>query len=205
MPKIVDHDERRAHIAESVTNIIIRDGFDRVTMREIAAEAGYAHGAMARYFPNKQSLLTAAFLQLYSRSNERISQSVAGFRGLEALERMCREILPFEGRGGPRHSRLVISFWDHAAQDDELRTIHRENNMRWRELFRRFLLEARDDGELADHVDIDTAVNEVASRNAGWQMIAALLPDIAGDDQLEQGLRALIDGLSTEPARVGAP
>ncbi len=193
MPKIVDHDERRAHIVEAVTNIIVRDGFDRVKMREIAAEAGYAHGAISRYFPDKQSLLTAAFLQLYSRSNERINEGVQGLRGLDALERMCREILPFEERGGARNSRVVISFWDHAAQDDALRLIHRENNMRWRELFRRFLTEAREDGELAAHIDIDTAVNEVASRNAGWQMIAALLPDVSGDERLDEGLRALID------------
>jgi hypothetical protein len=106
---------------------------------------------------------------------------------------MCAEILPF-GEAGPLHARLVISFWDHASQDDEVRAIHRVNNMHWRDMFRRFLIEARDDGELADDVDIETAVGEVASRNAGWQMISVLLPEVAGDGRIARGLDALLDG-----------
>src|SRR6478752_1943006 len=108
MPKIVDHDERRAHIADAAMQVIIRVGFDRVTMREIATEAGYAHGAIARYFPDKQSLLVAAFLRSYQITNDRITERVQGVRGLHALRQMCEEILPF-GEAGPLHARLVIS------------------------------------------------------------------------------------------------
>lgn len=191
MPKIVDHEERRNHIADATTQVIIRVGFDRLTMREIATEAGYAHGAIARYFPHKQSLLTASFLRLYTLANDRIHAGIEGVRGLAALERMCREILPYSPNG-PLYARVVVSFWDHASQDDEVSRIHHDNNMHWRDLFRRFLTEARTDGELADHVDIETAVNEIAARNAGWQMISVLMPDAAGDGRLNDGLEALI-------------
>ncbi|GAT72409.1 putative TetR family transcriptional regulator [Microbacterium sp. HM58-2] len=191
MPKIVDHDERRDHIADAAVKVIIRVGFDRLTMREIATEAGYAHGAIARYFPDKKSLLTAAFLRLYAQANDRIHAGIEGVRGLTALERVCREILPYSPNG-PLYARVVIAFWDHASQDDEVTRIHRVNNLHWRDLFRRFLLEAREDGELADHVDIETAVSEVASRNAGWQMISVLMPDSAGDGRLDDGLEALL-------------
>ncbi|MBO0980126.1 TetR/AcrR family transcriptional regulator [Microbacterium sp. SD291] len=200
MPKIVDHDERRDHIADAAVQVIIRVGFDNLTMREIATEAGYAHGAIARYFPNKQSLLTAAFLRLYTQANDRIHAGVEDVRGLEALERMCREILPYSPYGA-LYARVVISFWDHASQDDEVSRIHRANNMLWRDLFRRFLTEAQEDGELGEHVDIETAVNEIASRNAGWQMIAVLLPDVAGDGRLNDGLAALMGSLRRHPAR----
>lgn len=191
MPKIVDHDERRDHIADAATNVIIRVGFDSLTMREIATEAGYAHGAIARYFPDKRSVLTAAFLRLYTLANDRIHARIDGVRGLEALERMCREILPYSPNG-PLYAKVVIAFWDHASQDDEVTRIHRVNNLHWRDLFRQCLGEARDDGELADHIDIDTAVNEIASRNAGWQMISVLMPDSAGDGRLDDALAALL-------------
>ena len=95
MPKIVDHDERRAHIARAVTNLILRDGIDGATMREIAAEAGYAHGAIARYFPSKQSLITAAFMQVFEESENRVIAGVQSIRGLRALELMCRQLWPF--------------------------------------------------------------------------------------------------------------
>lgn len=199
MPKIVDHDERRAHIVQAVTQIIIRDGFDRVTMREIAAEAGYAHGAIARYFPDKKSLLTAAFLHVFQRSHEQILERVEGIRGLAALRIMAQVLLPFDHSGAER-SRVVLSFWDRAAQDEELWQIHHENIVVRRAMIRRFLTEAEEDGELAAGLDIEVAMEEVAARNAGWQMLAVLVPEAVSDEKLEGGLDALID--SFRPARV---
>ncbi|WP_449280933.1 TetR/AcrR family transcriptional regulator [Leucobacter sp.] len=194
MPKIVDHDERRAHIAEAVTNIVIRDGFDHVTMREIAAEAGYAHGAITRYFPDKQSILTAAFLRVFTASDERILARVEGVRGLEALRRMCAELLPFEQKGASE-SRVVLTFWDRASQDPALEKIHYRYIVQRRALIRRFLEEAAADGELAPHVDIEVAVNRVSVHNAGWQMLAVLVPESADDASLRASVDALIDGL----------
>lgn len=191
MPKIVDHDERRNHIAEAATQVILREGFDHATMREVAAAAGYTHGAIARYFPDKHSLLVAAFLRVHAQSHEQILASVMDTRGLTALCYMCREILPFGHKNA--HASLVVAFWGHACEDEEVRALHRRNNMMWRDMFYRFLLEAREDGELAPHIDIDTAVNLIASHNAGWQMIGSLLSDLADDLHLEASLTALID------------
>lgn len=164
-----------------------------------AAEAGYAHGAIVRYFPNKNSLLTASFLSLYNQANARIAAELPGLRGLSGLARICREILPF-GEVGPLYARVVISFWDHASQNESLVEIHRENNGRWRDLFRMFLTEAREDGELAEHVDIEAAVNQVAAHNAGWQMASVLMPESAGDDNIQRALDTLIQGLRAPAA-----
>lgn len=199
MPKIVDHDERRAHIVEAVTQIIIRDGFDRVTMREIAAEAGYAHGAIARYFPDKKSLLTAAFLEVFQGSHERTLERVEGVRGLDALRQMLLELLPFEA-DGPERSRVVLSFWDRAAQDPELWEIHHENITRRRELIRRFLTEAREDGELTPQVDIEDAVNRVSAHNAGWQMLAVLVPEATHDASLLASIDSILGALRADGA-----
>ncbi|WP_329083874.1 hypothetical protein [Streptosporangium sp. NBC_01469] len=40
MPKKVDHEVRRRHIAEALHRIIDRDGLDAVSLREVATEAG---------------------------------------------------------------------------------------------------------------------------------------------------------------------
>mgnify|MGYP001086776392 CR=1 FL=1 len=197
MPKIVDHDERRAHIAEAVTKIIIRDGFDRVTMREIAAEAGYAHGAISRYFPDKESLLTAAFLHVFIDSNERIERRVAGVRGLEALARMSRELLPFSD-DDPANCNVVLSFWDRAAQNPRLWKIHHEYIVGRREQIRRFLIEAREDGELAEQVDIETAVNLFSAFNAGWQMMGALVPEARTYESMQASIDAMVEELRRE-------
>ncbi|MGR3938530.1 TetR family transcriptional regulator [Streptomyces sp. BRA346] len=50
MPKIVDHNARRRLIVKSVWALIGRRGLAAVTMRELAAEAGFANGGLAPYF-----------------------------------------------------------------------------------------------------------------------------------------------------------
>ncbi|MBL5975636.1 MAG: TetR/AcrR family transcriptional regulator [Candidatus Leucobacter sulfamidivorax] len=191
MPKIVDHDERRAHIVEAVTQIIIRDGFDRVTMREIAAEAGFVHGAITRYFPDKRSLLIAAFLRVFEDSHRRTLESVEGFRGLEALARMTEVLLPFSS-GRTHNARVVLCFWDRAAQDPELYEIHRENFARRQELIRTLLRQAREDGEIAPDFDIEHGVDWVCAHNAGWQMMAVLVPESTPDVRLRASIDAMI-------------
>ncbi|WP_025134272.1 TetR/AcrR family transcriptional regulator [Leucobacter sp. PH1c] len=200
MPKIVDHDERRAEIVQAVTRIIIRDGFDRVTMRGIAAEIGYAHGALARYFPDKKSLLTAAYLQVFNTSHAETLRRVGGIRGLDALREMSHVLLPFAGIGAEK-SRVVLSFWDRAAQDEALREIHTEAIVRRRGLIRRFLTEAAEDGELRADLDLEIAIEEVSARNAGWQMLAVLVPDAASDEKLSASLEALLDSFRPCEAR----
>lgn len=194
MPKIVDHDERRAAISEAITQIIVAEGFERVTMREMAAKVGFAHGVIIRYFPNKQSILVAAVTQLYTRVNERLAARVEGHRGLEALEHMCRALLPF-GAEAVLRARAVIAFWNYAVHNPELSAIHRENNLMWRREYHRYLEEAREDGDLGPQVDIDAMVNRIVVSSAGWQMTAVLLPEFTRDAHLEQELAMLLNDL----------
>lgn len=198
MPKIVDHEERRNTIARAITEIIVAEGFERVTMRGLAARVGFAHGVIIRYFPNKQSILEAAVRQLYMAANERVAAEVEGFTGLEALERMCRALLPF-GAEAILRARAVIALWNYAAHNPELSAIHRESNLLWRDAYQSFLVQARESGELAEHIDIDAIVNRIVVSSAGWQMTAALLPEFTGEADLERELAMLMSGLRRQP------
>ena len=93
----------------------------------------------------------------------------------------------------------MLSFWDRAAQDEELWQIHHDNIMKRRALIQRFLLEAQEDGELDDSVNIEVAVEEVSARNAGWQMLAVLVPEATSDAVLNAGLRSLINSFRATP------
>jgi AcrR family transcriptional regulator len=52
-------EERKAEILAAAKAVFIRHGFERATMQEIATEAGLSAGAIYRYFPGKESLVTA--------------------------------------------------------------------------------------------------------------------------------------------------
>lgn len=191
MPKIVDHEERRIHIVSAVRAIIVRDGFDRVTMRTIASELGYAHGAITRYFPNKQAILTAVFQDLHDTANSRIAEGVGEKRGFDYLHHVCASLLPF-GRRGRENARVVLAFWSLAAQDDEANAVYRKHTGRWREYFTRALTEAAEDNTLRGDVDIEVAADEISAANSGWQVAAALNPPLVTSERLTHALDALI-------------
>ena len=60
MPKVVDHDRRRAELSEALWRVALRDGFDAVTVRSVALESGWSAGALRHYFPDKAEMVLFA-------------------------------------------------------------------------------------------------------------------------------------------------
>jgi len=147
MPKIVDHDARRKEIIEAVWSLISSRGFQSVTMRELAAEAGYANGALSRYFPDKDAVLRAAFRHAYDATNERATEKIGDRGGLAALRLLCLEIMPLD-EVRLREARVVIGFWDHAAGDHDLIAFFDGTVVEWRDQIRMYLRQARATGEI---------------------------------------------------------
>ncbi len=176
MPKIVDHDQRREDIVDATWRLIERDGFDGATMREIAAEAGFSHGALIRYFPNKESLLAAAFARAHQRTNGRADAGLGAARGLEALRLLCLEILPLD-QDRRQESRVVVAFWDRAIQDRQLWEAHRDNALNWRSQMMRYLAEGREDGEVLTSEADEVIVDQLTAMNAGLQVMTLLMPE----------------------------
>src|SRR5689334_25347819 len=119
MPKIVDHEARRGEIIEAVWSLISSRGFGSVTMRELATEAGYANGALARYFPDKDAVLRAAFRRAYDATNERAVAAIGGRGGLAAPRLLCREVMPLAAVR-LREARGVSGVWARARGRPDL-------------------------------------------------------------------------------------
>ena len=194
MPKIVDHDERRELIVDATWQLIERGGFQRATMREIAAEAGFAHGSLTRYFPDKESLLAAAFMRAHDRTNDRVAAELHAERGLTALRRLCLEIMPI-GRDRVQEARVVVAFWDRAIQDSQLWESHRANALRWRSQMQTFLEQARADGEIAAFESDEVIIDQISAMNAGLQVLALLMPDTTTEERQLSALDAFLDHL----------
>ena len=96
MPKVVDHVERRRELAEAVWRVILRDGVEGVSVRNVAAEAGWSTGALRHYFGTKEELLTSATGLLDDRVRRRIESKHHGDTPREAARSMLCEILPLD-------------------------------------------------------------------------------------------------------------
>jgi AcrR family transcriptional regulator len=175
MPKIVDHDGRREEIIKAVWSLISSRGFQSVTMRELAAEAGYANGALTRYFPDKDAVLRAAFRRAYDATNERATASIGDRGGLAALRLLCLEIVPLDEER-LREARVVIGFWDHAAGDVDLVAFFDSTMVEWRDQVRMYLRQARATGEIPDGRPDEVVIDTLVALLMGLQITALFLP-----------------------------
>ena len=79
MPKIVDHEERRAAIARGAVEAIAKYGIHKVTMIKFAEVGGCTEGMVNYYFDNKDHVLQAAL--------EQVIESTKGSWGFSVLKR----------------------------------------------------------------------------------------------------------------------
>jgi AcrR family transcriptional regulator len=189
MPKIVDHDQRRVELVDATWRIIAQKGLDGATMRDIAAEAGFANGALKPYFPTKDRLLDFAFEHIFAQTNRRMEAAIAGLAGREALRAYCHEILPLDDER-LNEARVAIAFWQKALQDPAKAAVHERSMEQWRESLGRLLVQAGHSGP-----DAVTAVGAIMDLVLGAQITATLSPAHHTPQQLVDQLDCLLTAL----------
>jgi AcrR family transcriptional regulator len=190
VPKRVDHEQRRREIIEAAWRLVARGGFAAATMREIAAEAGFANGALKYYFDSKDDLLIAAFQHTFYRVNERAALSIGDRTGLEAIRLLCLEMLPLDEERAVE-ARVAVAFWDRAASSKAMRKIHADSFAIWRTWMENELQTARRTGRLRTAVSDRQIVDEFLAVTAGLRIMPILEAGAAEPlDQVE-----LIDAL----------
>ncbi|GHF94163.1 transcriptional regulator [Deinococcus piscis] len=74
MPKQVDHDQRRAELAQAVWRLIRRSGLEGVTIRALAQESGWSSGAVRHYLPSRAAVLAFAAEQVSAQAEAQLRQ-----------------------------------------------------------------------------------------------------------------------------------
>ncbi|HEX4222563.1 MAG TPA: TetR/AcrR family transcriptional regulator [Pseudonocardiaceae bacterium] len=77
MPKLVDHHARRLQLLDAVLRITRRDGWDAISLRHVAAEAGVSMGMVQHYFTTKDEMLRFAVEMMAEDTKQRMRQRVA--------------------------------------------------------------------------------------------------------------------------------
>ncbi|MGH3041630.1 MAG: TetR/AcrR family transcriptional regulator, partial [Gaiellaceae bacterium] len=96
MPKIVDHEARRADLGEAVWRVALRHGLEEATLREIAAEAGWSTGVLSHYFADKDDLVRFAFHLVVERAGERYLAAAEAEDAVGRIRAALRETLPLD-------------------------------------------------------------------------------------------------------------
>jgi AcrR family transcriptional regulator len=198
MPKIVDHDERRAEIIRATWRVIAREGIANATTREIAKEAGYSPGVLAHYFTGKADILASALIASHRNVRSRTDARNKKTGGLPALRALMLESLPLDEQRIVE-AKVEVSYWGQAVGNTELVKIQNaEVDALW-ERIRQRLVEADQEGRLRQGLDIDLAVHSCLALIDSLSLRAVLYPArTANDDQIAM-LDALF-ALITRPA-----
>lgn len=194
MPKLVDHASRREELVHAVWRILARDGAAAMTMRQVAAEAGYANGALKPYFATKTDLVEATYTHVFEQTNRRVAGAVTGLRGLAAVEVFSREVMPLDDERLDE-ARVVLAFWQEAAHDATRAAHNRRFMAQWRDSLLAWLDEARVDGELTTPADPATWTDGFLTFLLGTQVTAALGLPAASPAHLERQLQAQLGPL----------
>lgn len=176
MPKIVDHDARRDDFVAAAQRVIARQGLLNATTREIAREAGYANGALAHYFPDKEAVLRAARRSLLDELANRVRRRAAGLSGLAALRAVLMEVLPLD-EADRRAQQVELAFWGQALGDPEAAADYRLSGEEWRALLRHLVAEAKSRGELPGVRDVSMAAELLLVMIDGLGAGVALQPE----------------------------
>ncbi|WP_208921512.1 TetR/AcrR family transcriptional regulator [Streptomyces capitiformicae] len=194
MPKIVDHDARRREIVAAVWALIARSGLDGVTMRDLAAEAGYSNGALAPYFRDKDEILRAAFQYAVECTDARARQAIGDATGLVALRRLCHEIMPLD-ETRLLEARVVVAFWGRALHDPRMAAVHASALDEWRQRMTGCLAQARAAGEVAGGVPDEQSADTLLAALAGFQVNALLIPHATTPARQRAALEGLLASL----------
>ncbi|MEV5539664.1 TetR/AcrR family transcriptional regulator [Saccharopolyspora shandongensis] len=90
MPRVADHDQRRAQIARAFQRLLAAEGFAGVSFSRVATEAGISVGLIQHYFAGKDALLHFAYEDATRRLGERVRVRV---RDGEAARLPIAEVL----------------------------------------------------------------------------------------------------------------
>jgi len=123
MPKVVDHEERRRHIADAVFTVVGQRGLAAAGLRDVAAEAGVSMGSVQHYFSTKEDMLLFAMDHLTTRVVARIQaelQAAAPSTYRQFLTAAMRALLPLD-RAGRDESAVNIAFFAAAGGNNRFR------------------------------------------------------------------------------------
>lgn len=148
-----DKEETRARVVDAARALFSREGFEKVTIRMIAEEAGVATGSVFITFTSKDELCDEIISEYIVALGARLASAAAATAGRPALERLtalAQEALDIPSERMTFIREAIAASWTRSeAADRKLRHAAAPAV----EAFERVLAEAEAAGELSAKVD----------------------------------------------------
>ncbi|MHA6627910.1 TetR/AcrR family transcriptional regulator [Pseudonocardia sichuanensis] len=202
MPKKVDHEAQRRRIAEALWRVVGRGGFEAVSMRDVAAEAGLS--SAQHYFAGKDEMLRYALEHMVEGAARRIRDRVAS-AGRNAspgavLKDVLTEVLLSEEQYRDQ-ARVWAGYVGKAAVESQAARLYRGVYTELGDIVAGLLLAAREAGEAPADLDPRGAAISLLALADGLTL--HVLVGLRSHEEALAALTAHLDGLLQ--AADGAP
>ncbi|MFF7276437.1 TetR family transcriptional regulator C-terminal domain-containing protein [Streptomyces griseorubiginosus] len=188
MPKIVDHEARRADLARALWSVVQRDGVNAASIRAVAAEAGWTYGSVAHYFKTRDEMLLFAYRLAFSREREHFPVGNDQLNALDRLVGVLLRALPVD-EASTIDFQIWLAFMGRVADDPSLAESVRQEHDLFHDDVRVLVGEAVVAGFLGPEHGVPALVETVVTFVNGLGVVAALDPRHHGPEQLERKLR----------------
>lgn len=181
MPKVVDHDVRRAELADAALSLIAEEGIKAVTTRAVAERSGWSTGVINHYFTSRHDLLVGA-LRRAAEIQGRMFRELrldATTDPMQRLGRLIESILPLDDRRVAM-TRIFLVFYAEAGANVEAREEVIDYLHNWRRVVARIVIEAQAAGQIPAELDPMHLSTELVGLADGIAMHAMLDPEILG-------------------------
>ncbi len=176
MPKVVDHEERRAELAAAVWRLASSDGLEAVTVRRVAEEAGWSTGAVVHYFADKEEMLLLAFSTVADRVRTRLAEAAEQTtEPLGLVRAWLVEGLP-TGRERQAEVRVWFAFLGLALTRPDFARAQRLTYRAWRGRVADLLRDAQEHGDIREDVDPSAAAAALVAVVDGLAIQATFEP-----------------------------
>lgn len=139
--------ETARRIAEAAVAVVARDGFDALSVRLVAREAGVSGGAVQHHYATRAALLLAAFGHTVGTMSDRLT--AMGHEGTvkETLRRLCAQALPLDEERR-REAIVWTTLSSAAASHPDLAVAHRRGLELFTSLVASIIEAGREHGEV---------------------------------------------------------
>ena len=200
MPKIVDHEVRRAELSAALWRVLAREGVEGVSVRSVAAESGWTRGTVEHYFASKQAMLAYACRLAAERALDQIKERRRRLAGREALRAVLLRGFALSGERSEA-TAVWLSLLSAASRDQALAAELVRFDAEARVVLGEIITEMIERGEAAPDCDPEAEAHAIFAFNLGIGIGVRMQPEHFTADVVAGEIEGLLERLARGPQR----
>lgn len=180
MPKLSKEqaEVRRRQILQAMFNCLAEQGYARVTMRDIAREAGISVGTLYLYFDDKNEIVSALQQQSDDRVDTRVRRSADQTPVQELHSTIDYLLMEMEEPDIAPTLRVDLQIWAESVHHDSLGALARQVLGDKTLMFANLIRTAQAEGDLPVELDPESLARVFIAIISGMELQKALEPDL---------------------------